>query len=356
MAASPPTLTLRLVKEEPLTASEMDTNLTDLKTYALDVETQILNGTSAFTDNVISGDIIDGGTISNFSSTGIDDNADGNALTIDSAEKATFSGELAVAGASEFTGEITATAGVAGNSSTATKVYVTDNESTAENNNIAFVADAGAANGNHALEMDGNLTYNPSTSKLSVPNIAATSIVGDVAGALTGNCSGSAATVTGGTQASITAAANLTTVGTVAAGTWGTGAVIGTPTMTLGSDVDGDIYYRSSNILTRLAKGTADQILGMNTGATAPEWKDPESGLSVAVLTGTIAHGGTIPLPSGYIQSECKWTVGVGSFTSTSVISAHSSYCTVNASRVVSMLFHGVSTSNIANYIIIGIK
>jgi hypothetical protein len=31
---------------------------------------------------------------------------------------------------------------------------------------------------------------------------------------------------------------------------------------------------------------------------------------SVAVLTGTISHGGTIPLPSGYTAGQCKWTVG----------------------------------------------
>jgi hypothetical protein len=40
----------------------------------------------------------------------------------------------------------------------------------------------------------------------------------------------------------------------------------------LGSDADGDIYYRASNVTTRLPKGTAGQTLKMNTGATAPEW------------------------------------------------------------------------------------
>jgi len=41
-------------------------------------------------------------------------------------------------------------------------------------------------------------------------------------------------------------------------------------TMSLGSDADGDIYYRASNKLTRLAKGTEDQVLTM--GAAVPEW------------------------------------------------------------------------------------
>ena len=35
---------------------------------------------------------------------------------------------------------------------------------------------------------------------------------------------------------------------------------------------EGDIIYRTSTAWTRLAKGTASQILAMNSGATAPEW------------------------------------------------------------------------------------
>jgi hypothetical protein len=34
----------------------------------------------------------------------------------------------------------------------------------------------------------------------------------------------------------------------------------------------GDIVYKGASALTRLAKGTADQVLTMNTGATAPVW------------------------------------------------------------------------------------
>jgi hypothetical protein len=51
----------------------------------------------------------------------------------------------------------------------------------------------------------------------------------------------------------------------------------------LGSDADGDIYYRSSGALARLAKGTADQVLTMNAGATAPEWAAPSGGGSGVV-------------------------------------------------------------------------
>jgi len=48
--------------------------------------------------------------------------------------------------------------------------------------------------------------------------------------------------------------------------------------LAIGSDADGDIYYRASSVLARLAKGTANQKLQMNSSATAPEWAtDPLS-------------------------------------------------------------------------------
>ena len=53
------------------------------------------------------------------------------------------------------------------NSTNASHVLVTDNESTNENNLITFVEDATSSTGNVGLEMDGNLTYNPSTGTVS---------------------------------------------------------------------------------------------------------------------------------------------------------------------------------------------
>ena len=42
--------------------------------------------------------------------------------------------------------------------------------------------------------------------------------------------------------------------------------------LAIGSDADGDMYYRAAGVLARIAKGTAAQALVMNSGATAPEW------------------------------------------------------------------------------------
>ena len=53
----------------------------------------------------------------------------------------------------------------------AAKVTVTDNESTNENNLIAFVGNAATSTGSQVLEMDGDFHYNPSTGLLTVGQI-----------------------------------------------------------------------------------------------------------------------------------------------------------------------------------------
>jgi hypothetical protein len=80
---------------------------------------------------------------------------------------------------------------------------------------------------------------------------------------------------------------------------------------TLGSSVDtttkalnpetttGDIAYRSAtaNTNTRLALGTAGQVLTVNTGATAPEWATPAAGKILQVVQGTLT--GNVSTTSG---------------------------------------------------------
>lgn len=69
-----------------------------------------------------------------------------------------------------------------GTATNATNVTVTDNENTNEDNLIAFVANAASTTGNHGLEMDGDLTYNPSTG-----NLSATQLTGTIQTAAQGN-------------------------------------------------------------------------------------------------------------------------------------------------------------------------
>jgi hypothetical protein len=74
---------------------------------------------------------------------------------------------------------------------------------------------------------------------------------------------------------------------------------------TLGSSVDtsvkalnpgttaGDIdYYTSATAKARIAKGTAGQVLAMNSGATAPEWQTVSSGGMTLLSTNTVSGAG----------------------------------------------------------------
>ena len=60
------------------------------------------------------------------------------------------------------------------NATNSSHVLVTDNESTDEANLITFVEGATSSTGNVGLEMDGNLTYNPSTGRLTATQLAGT--------------------------------------------------------------------------------------------------------------------------------------------------------------------------------------
>ncbi|NOQ23943.1 MAG: DUF1566 domain-containing protein [Bacteroidales bacterium] len=84
---------------------------------------------------------------------------------------------------------------------------------------------------------------------------------------------------------------NVASLGTVTSGTIGTGAALADVTMSLGSDADGDIYYRSGNKLTRLAKGADNQVLTLESGV--PAWKDAASG-GGALAIGDFYGGGII--------------------------------------------------------------
>ena len=61
----------------------------------------------------------------------------------------------------------------------------------------------------------------------------------------------------------------------------------------------GDILYRDGSGLQRLAKGTAGQVLKINSGATAPEWGTDAGGSILAVSTKM--YGGT-----NEVNTQCR--------------------------------------------------
>ena len=89
--------------------------------------------------------------------------------------------DMSAAGAATFNSTVTGTTfvgaltgNVTGTAAVATTVTITDNENTDENNAVIFTAGGDVDGGNLGLESDGDLTYNPSTGTLNVPNISVT--------------------------------------------------------------------------------------------------------------------------------------------------------------------------------------
>jgi hypothetical protein len=81
------------------------------------------------------------------------------------------------------------------------------------------------------------------------------------------------------------------------------------PKIMIGSDADGDMYYRVSGMLARMAKGSANTKLFMNAGATAPEWavglKLGAFSITTNTATGDVAYTGVGFKPSAVIFFAC---------------------------------------------------
>ena len=78
-----------------------------------------------------------------------------------------------------------------------------------------------------------------------------------------------------------------TNIATSDASYWTKLAAKGTDGTDVGTTIttQGDILYRDGSGLQRLAKGTAGQVLKMNTGANAPEWGTEAGGQIVKITT-----------------------------------------------------------------------
>jgi hypothetical protein len=198
----------------------------------------------------------------------------GTSGELQDASTLTFSG--GTLSATTFSGAVTGNADTA---TLATNVTVTDNESTNENNLIAFVADGGTSTGSHGLEMDGDLTYTPNLGRLTATQLSGTlqtaaqtnitslgtlsaltvsgninangNIAGDSSTNITGINGITATQLTGTLQTA--AQTNITSVGTLT-----------------GLNISGDLnitdsIYHTGDLNTRIAFPSGDQIL-LQTG------------------------------------------------------------------------------------------
>lgn len=102
---------------------------------------------------------------------------------------------------------------------------------------------------------------------------------------------------------------------TLSRGAAGFVAVEGNRVPSPASQAEGDILYRGSTEWERLPKGTASQVLQMNSGATAPEWATPASGGQPIPTNSSFAVGTFMML-----KDESGGTISNGSSVSGSVL------------------------------------
>jgi len=76
------------------------------------------------------------------------------------------------------------------------------------------------------------------------------------------------------------------------------------------------LYGGTSGAGTRLAIGTAGQVLTVNSGATAPQWSTPTTGTVTSIVAGTGLSGGTIT-STGTIAIDSTVTTNSGTQTLT---------------------------------------
>jgi hypothetical protein len=94
-----------------------------------------------------------------------------------------------------------------------------------------------------------------------------------------------------------------------------------------------------------------------NGAITAAKMATGALGNNISILTGSVGHGGTIPLPTGYSQAQCRWIVSFREmYFSGTVDGNDSEYCFTDANRVVYVYGSEQRAGFVANYIIVGIK
>jgi hypothetical protein len=86
----------------------------------------------------------------------------------------------------------------------------------------------------------------------------------------------------------------------------------------------GDIIYRNATVPTRLGIGTAGQVLTVNTGATAPEWKTPSGGGKILqVVNTTVAASRSTTSATAVDITGASATITPSAVTSTILVLAN---------------------------------
>lgn len=126
-----------------------------------------------------------------------------------------------------------------------------------------------------------------------------------------------------------------------------------TRTISAGDGITGGGNLEANRTITLGTPSTVGNGSSNSVTSTSHTHNLTLTSANIAIETGNIAHGGTIPLPAGYTQEQCKWTVSVRYAESTSG-DIRRIDCSANSNRVVRM--DGEDYTGTVNYIIIGVK
>jgi hypothetical protein len=127
--------------------------------------------------------------------------------------------------------------------------------------------------------------------------------------------------------------------------------------------VDGSGNVNFSMTGVQAAKWTSARTLSFTGDVTGSGSVDGSNNVSiplsltavnvVSILTGIVTDGGTIPLPAGYTESQCKWIASSNHLVNDND-TVNNIYC-YTTGRVVTVNMENPGAST-ANYIIIGVK
>ena len=219
----------------------------------------------------------------------------------------TYNPSSGILTSTQFTGAVVGN--VTGTASVATAVTITDNESTNESNALIFSAGAALTGGNLGLESDGDLTYNPSTGKLTSPsfdgnglyltalngtNITSGTVAAARVATLNQDTTGNAATATLATNVTITDNSNTNETMYI--------PLIDGLTGSQGLESDANIIYNpSTNVLTVGSSIVTTNLTGTLTGTATGLAGTPN------ITVGTIASGNITT--TGYLRGPATFTL-----------------------------------------------
>lgn len=141
-----------------------------------------------------------------------------------------------------------------------------------------------------------------------------------------------------------------------------TGNALTATTLKTPRTINGTSFNGSSNITTNSwGASRTFTVNGATTGSVSVDGSSNITltttlqtlGSNIGILTGTLASGNTIPLPSGYTEEQCKWMASLAGVDIPNDISAL--YVSVSG-RVVTIITDEPIKSGSFHYIIIGVK